>query len=292
MFNKIKSELLNFGMKFISVDEKLVRLFLETSPSNVGGIVILPATKMVMKKILNKLQEKRVHGRVYNGILNGVRVSVVRSLVGCPNCAVAIEALKRCNTKIVLRVDFCGGIISQTNSVSIGDIIIPKIAYCGDGTSPSYFLKYPAIVNQLNKISNPIMAYQNVITGNQVIFSVLPNEELKACYLEGNQNEIETNINEGDLWTTDALFCETYEFIKALRSINVNAVDMESSILFLLGKLFNIKTVSILSVSDLPGSDNYDLFKTNQIHPDMENGIDRAIKLLISKLPKIKSMIS
>ncbi|GAF94799.1 unnamed protein product, partial [marine sediment metagenome] len=64
MLNRIKSELLNVGLKFISVDEKIVRMLLETSPSNVNEIVILPAIKIVMKKILQKLQNKRNYGRV------------------------------------------------------------------------------------------------------------------------------------------------------------------------------------------------------------------------------------
>ena len=91
-----------------------------------------------------------------------------------------------------------------------------------------------------------------------------------------------------DLWTTDALFCENLDFVRALSSINIQGVDMESSILFLLGKIYNLKTSSILSVSDLPGHPKYDLLKSNEIHHDMENGIDNAIKILINSLPQIK----
>ena len=65
---------------------------------------------------------------------------------------------------------------------------------------------------------------------------------------------------------------------------------MENSILFLLGLLYNIKTASILSVSDLPGHEMYDLFKSNVIHPDMERGINNAISILIKALPKIKNL--
>ncbi len=60
MLNKIKSQMLNLGLKFISVDDKIVRMILETSPSNINEIVILPAVKLVMKKIVNKLQNKIV----------------------------------------------------------------------------------------------------------------------------------------------------------------------------------------------------------------------------------------
>ena len=78
------------------------------------------------------------------------------------------------------------------------------------------------------------------------------------------------------------------EFIEALKTSNFQAVDMESSIIFLLGKLYNLQVASVLSVSDLPGNAKYDLFKTNVIHPDMEKGIDDAIKILLKLLPKLK----
>ena len=90
-----------------------------------------------------------------------------------------------------------------------------------------------------------------------------------------------------DLWTTDALFCETYEFLNAIRSKKIEAIDMESSILFLLGKKFNLQTISILSVSDLPGT-KYDLLNSNEIHSNLENGMNNAIKILTNALPMIE----
>jgi purine-nucleoside phosphorylase len=288
MLDKIKSEILNLGLKFISVDEKIVRLFLETSPSNVNEIVILPAVKMVMKKIIKKLQNKRVYGRVYNGTLNNVRVSVIRSLMGAPNCAITLECLKRCKTKSVIRIDFCGGVENQTLPIKIGDILIPKIAYCDEGTSPQYIRKFPSIANEFESINNPVTRYQTLLSGNQTIFISKPDEILKEILLTAGRTLVSERIKEINLWTTDALFCETTEFLRALQSIDVHAIDMESSILFLLGKIFTTKVASILSVSDLPGNQKYDLLSSNEIHPDTENGINKAIEILIKSLPKIK----
>lgn len=288
MLNKIKTDLLNLGLKFISVDEKIVRIFLETSPSNIHEIVILPSVKMVMKKLIQKLRFKKVHGRVYNGELNGVKVSIIRSLIGCPNCAITVESLKRCGVKIIVRVDFCGGIENDTNQIKVGDILIPKLVYCGDGTSPQYIIKAPQLTNSLENISNPISKVQEIGAGNQNLYITKPNEEIKQLLLsEGNSY----NVKETDFWTTDALFCETSDFLHALKSINVQGIDMENSILFLLGELYNIKTASILSVSDLPGHLKYDLFNANVIHPDMGKGINNAIEILTNALPKIKSFL-
>jgi len=291
MMDRIKNELLNLGLKFISVDEKIVRIFLETSPSNVNEIVIMPAVKMVMKKIVNKLQDKRVYGRVYNGILNGVKVSVIRSLVGCPNCSIAVESLKRCKTKIIIRTDFCGGIEGNSSNIQIGDIIIPNLAYCGDGTSPHYIMTHQELSNQLKSIINPISKFQTIITGNETVFVAKPHEGLKNLLVREASSLLPNRVKEVDLWTTDALFCETYDFITSLRSIDVQAIDMETSILFLLGKVYNLKTISLLSVSDLPGNLKYDFIKSNEIHIDVESGIDNAIKILIKSLPKIKTLL-
>ncbi len=291
MLNRIRIELLNLGLKFISVDDKIVRMFLETSASNINEIVILPAVKIVMQKLLKKLQNKRNYGRVYNGELNNVRVSIIRSLMGAPNCAMTVEALKRCKTKIIIRIDFCGGIGSEVFPINIGDIFIPKLAYCDDGTSPQYLRENTSLVNELESIPNPMGKFQTIFTGNQTIFISKPNEMLRELFLRKGTELLPNNVKETNLWTTDALFCESLDFVRALSSINVQSVDMESSILFLLGKIYNLKTVSVLSVSDLPGNPKYDLFRSNEIHPDMLNGIDNAIKLLINALPKVKLVL-
>ncbi|MFW9826764.1 MAG: hypothetical protein ACFFEY_03980 [Candidatus Thorarchaeota archaeon] len=289
MLNRIKSELLNIGLKFISVDDKIVRMILETSPSNVNEIVILPAIKIVMKKLIQKLQNKRKYGRVYNGEINNVKISIVRSLIGAPNCAMAVEALRRCKTKVIIRIDVCGGLENQIMPINIGDIIIPKRVYCDEGTSPQYFRENAHLVNELESISNPIGSLQNLFTGNLTIFIIKPYDTLKEILLNKAKLILSDNVKLADLWTTDALFCESLDFVRALSSINVQAVDMESSILFLLGKIYNLKTASILSVSDLPGHPKYDLIKSNEIHRDMENGIDNMIKILTQSLPQIKN---
>ncbi|MHA2034797.1 MAG: phosphorylase family protein [Promethearchaeota archaeon] len=292
MLNKIKSELLNLGLKFISVDEKIVRMILETSPSNVNEIVILPAINFVMQKIVSKLKNKRVYGRVYNGELNNVKVSVIRSLVGAPNCAIALECLKRCKTKIIIRLDVCGGIENVGSKIKIGDILIPQIVYCDDGTSPQYIREHPSLVNGLESISNPLSKFQNLLTGNQTIYISQPHKELKNLLLEEGNSLFSNIVKQVKLWSTDGLFCESLDFIRALQSINIQAIDMESSILFLLGKLFNLKTASILSVTDLPGDLKYDLLTSKVIHPDMESGIDNTIKLLIYSLPKVNVLLN
>ncbi|TFF93624.1 MAG: hypothetical protein EU544_05610 [Promethearchaeota archaeon] len=292
MFNKIKMELLNLGLKFMNVDEKIVRMILETKTSNVNEIVIMPAVKLVMKKIVKSLQNKRVYGRVYNGKLNNVNVSVIRSLIGCPHTAMTVECLKRCSTKVILRVDVCGGINTASTPIDVGDIVVPNLAYTGDGTSPHYLLKYPDHLEELKRIKNPCGNSQNVYAGSEDIYIANPDSTLNTLIRQKGKQNFGDQVKARDLWTTDAMFCETEDFINALKSIEIGAVDMESSILFLLGAIYNIKTTSILSVSDLPGDSKYDMFKTNEIHPNLETGVNDAIKLALECLPEIASEFS
>jgi uridine phosphorylase len=277
MLNKIKSEFLNFGLKFINVDGKIVRMLLETSSSNVNEIVI------------NKLTQKRVYGRVYNGKLNGINVSIIRTQIGCPNAAIIMECLKRTKAKVILRVDLCGGVSNSGSSIEIGDILIPSIAYCDDGTSPQYIRSHPSLINRIDIIKNPI--FHNVITGNHNVGAVKSNEFISEILKKEAINKLKGKFRTGVLWTTDALFCEDLDFIRGLQSLQINGIDMESSIIFLLGILYNLKCAAILSVSDIPGHPQYDLLKSNEIHPNMEQGIDNAIKITIRSLPKIKTLI-
>ncbi len=287
MLNRIKMELLNVGLKFISVNEKIVRMFLETSPSNVNEIVVLPATDLVAKKIANKLENKKVNGKVVNGLLNGVTVSVVRSSVGCPNTAIIVESLKLCKVKTIIRVDFCGGVNLTNSTVEIGDIMIPNRVYCGDGTTPLYLMKYPEFLSKFTAIKWPFSKV-NELVSDQKIFVVKPDETLKKIVLTNAKQYIKSTVKEVDLWTLDALFCETDDFITQIKSLNIQGIDMESSILFLLGILYNLRTISVLSVSDIPGHPKYDMFKANELHPNTEKGIDNAIELIIKLLPTIK----
>ena len=288
MINKFKMELLNLGLKFMNIDEKLVRMILETKISNINEIVIMPAIKLMMQKLVKRLQNKRVHGRVYNGSLNGVNVSIIRSMIGCPHTAMTLECLRRTKAKIILRVDVCGGLKRDDFETEVGNVIVPNSAFCGDGTSPSYIANYPELNDNLHSIQNPFSRFKEIQAGNQSIFVSKPNLGLKDTIFSEGRKIIEDQLKETSIWTTDAMFCETEAFIQALKSTNIGAIDMESSITFLLGQLFNLKTASILSVSDLPGDPKYDMFKTNEIHPNLEKGMNDAIKILIKSLPKVK----
>ena len=290
MLNRFKIGLLNLGLKLVSVDEKVVRMLLETSPSNVNEIVLYPSIKIMMRKIVNKLQNKRVRGRVYNGTLNGVNVSVIRNNIGSGNTASDIECLRRCKTKKIIRVDICGGIEIGNNPVQIANLLVSKLAYCADGVSPQYLALNPDLLSKLSSVDHPFSKIHEIQAGNQKVYISKPDDQLKDILLKEGRLKYPNRTKEVDCWTFDALFCETNEYINAIKTLNVQGIDMENAILFLLGQLYDIKTASILSVSDLPGNATYDMLKSNEIHPDMEKGMNNAIEVVLKALPKIKNL--
>lgn len=291
MVEKIKSSLLNLGLKFISIEEKLFRMFLETSPTKVNEIVILPAVKLVMEKVVKRLKNKIKHGNVYNGKLGDVEVSVIQSLIGTPYIAEKLECLKFTKCKVIIRTDFCGGLNIPSRSIEPGKIIIPKSAFCGDGVSPYYILKYYEDLKDLEFIKNPIEGISEIKAGNERVYKISPSNELNEILLNTAESLYSNKILTGPIWTTGALFLETDDVAKSWIKEGIIGVDMESSLLFLLGQLFNIKTASVISVSDVVGHEKYDIFKSNYIHPEIFTGIDRVIDIVIRSLQKIKSIL-
>ena len=282
--------LLNLGLKFMTVDDKIVRMLLETSTSNVNEIVLYPSIKSMMRKIVNKLQNKRVRGRVYNGTLNGVNVSVIKNNIGGANTASDIECFRRCKTKKIIRVDICGGIEIGDNPVQIADLLVSNLAYCADGVSPQYIALNPDFMSKLTSVDHPFSKIHDIKAGNQKVYISKADAQLKDILLSEGSLKFPKRTKEVDCWTFDTLFCETDEYINAIKTLNIQGIDMENAVLFLLSQLYDIKTASILSVSDLPGNANYDMLKSNQIHPDMEKGMNNAIEVVIKALPKIKNL--
>jgi nucleoside phosphorylase len=296
MLNKVKAGMANIALKFISVEEKISYMFLETFPKNIRPIVILPAVNTCMKLFLSKLENKTVHGLVVNGRLNNVDVSVIQTNMGSPGAAAIMEVLKLTQCKVAIRVDFCGGLKttlenkqSVETGLEIGSVVIPKNVFLSDGTSLLYLQEYA------NKITNNPMFHENAVDkaerwsypnlhGNY--WSIDCNDKIFALFK--NQSGGSNQRSRVDtLWSSDSLFCENADAMSTWKSYGCNSVDMESSAIYMLGALFNIPVISLLGVSDLSDSDEYNLFKVNKIHPGMLKSLNDVYNILLKNLPKI-----
>ena len=299
MLNRIKTGIANLYFNFLSIEEKLGYMFLNTPLKHVRPIVILPAVDTVMNLVTSKLKKKKVHGSVCNGILNNVEVSVIQTHIGSPAAAIIMEVIKNCACKAVIRIDFCGGLQTTWNNgqvidtgIEIGSLVIPKSVVLSDGTSLQYLQEYARqIATHSHFHALPIDAgerwtYPNV--GGR--YWAVDCDEILYKLFQKIIPENQKREPEDRLWSSDALFCEEVDSINTWKLHGCNSVDMESCAIYLLGALFNIPVISVLGVSNLTILEEVSFLKTKKIHPGVLQGLDDVFKLLNKSLPLVQNI--
>ncbi len=297
MLNKIKAGLANIALKFISAEEKLTYMFLETLSRNIRPIVILPAVNTVMRYVVGKLDKKNVHGMVFNGKLSNVDVSVIQTNMGSPGTAMIMEALKLCGCKAAIRIDFCGGLKSTFDGnrpvdtgLNIGSVVVPKTVFLTDGCSLQYLQE---IAKQDTR--SPLLHGHARNSSETWTYPTLENNYWAADSPESLYSIFKNNLGESNrrerydiLWSSDSLFCESEEAMKTWQLQGCNSVDMESCAIYLLGALYKIPVISLLGVSDLVDVPELNLMKVNKIHPGILQSLDDAYQLLAKCLPAVQ----
>ncbi len=290
----MKSKVLNIGLKFLSIDEKIAYITFKTKSSYVKDIVLLPTSGTTVKKLKNRMKDPKRIGNLINGTLNGIKVSVLRAGVGGPHVAMVMEGLKRSPCKVAIRIDYCGGLRTIDSDLNVADVIIPNEVFLTDGTSHSYLQSYSKQLEAVLDKSYPIKTTESTSQMMQYpsiegkYWSVSPSALLWEILRDTSQTKkFDFKIKSGKLWSIDALFCENEVAINTWKSYGANSVDMESSMVYLLGKLFDIHTISILGISDLPDTEEWNFQKTNKIHPKYDFILENAIDILTRSLPEI-----
>jgi purine-nucleoside phosphorylase len=201
-----------------------------------------------------------------------------------------MEMAKRAKAHCVIRVDVCG---SLNPEYPIGSVVIPPRALIGDGTSSYYIRRFcTEVANNPNILLD---SKESVSLGS--VNSYFPHEKLKQLIHEHQQKSTlnkefnKININFASVWTTDALFCEQLDELSRWKALGAEVVDMETSIMYLLSQIYRIPTISIMGVTDLPGSHEFDLTESNKLHPEIEKVPLRAIEVATTLLPTIKQMV-
>ncbi|MHA1321419.1 MAG: nucleoside phosphorylase [Candidatus Helarchaeota archaeon] len=257
--NYLLAYLVNGVLRFMSQDSKIVYLVLNCRPRKIAPRVLLPATDYVIQQIEKQFKTKP-YGKTGLGSYKGVPISVVSSGMGAPITAMVMEALKRAKVQYVIRVDYCGGLLQE---MEIGDVVLCSEARCGDVTTPHYLL---------TKDSYP------TVKGNEALRMKIK-DQLKTNGIE---------FHEGGIWTHDAIFREPLELLERAKEYNTIAIDMETSVVFALGELFDIATASILIVTDKPDGrdiDHQDLSLSPRVFQQMEKIIHNVLEVLAAIEP-------
>jgi purine-nucleoside phosphorylase len=193
---------------------------------DIGPVSVLVATQPDMKILrdlasLNKETSRNLFtGKLYVGPEETGCLSVAGPFVGAPYGAMLLETLIEWGARRIIFWGWCGAI---SKSVHNGDIVIPTGAMIDEGTSRHY-------QTDQEGISRP---------------SRVMVEKIRTAF-----NNEATDVHEGLVWTTDAVFRETNEKVLFYQSKNVLAVEMELSALFTVAGFHQVDIGGVLVVSD------------------------------------------
>lgn len=173
---------------------------------------------------------------------------------GAPQAVDTLEVIHAMGVNKVIVVGMCG---CFSSGYTVGNIIIPSKIYIEEGTSRHY--------DSLVEFSVP-----DLIMHNQAI-EFFSREDI---------------VVQKSVVSTDAIYRQTYQKEEEWRKRGCIAADMESSALLLVSKYLEIKSISILLVSDIHPMNESDMaWKWNLKKEERYRFVKRCIEfsVLISK---------
>ncbi len=199
----------------------IVQPIVTPNTPRIGPLGVLGATRTDLSALAAALQLENRHRRsIYTSQLyirdDGVFLS--GPFMGAPYAVMLLETLAAWGAKQVIFLGWCGSISA---AVSIGDILVPTLAWIDEGTSQAYS-------------SKPVASPSDALTRS--VKSALQSSALP--------------FHEGAIWTTDAIFRETPEKVTYFQNKGALAVEMELSALFTVSAFLDVALSAILVVSD------------------------------------------
>lgn len=155
---------------------------------------------------------------VYTGFFKDERITVATTGMGSPSAAIVLEELIRLGGKIFIRVGSAGGINPE---IQTGDIVIATASIRDDGTSIKYLpIGFPAI----------------------------PDFELTSLLIKRAKENFERTFY-GIVLSSDG-FYEGYdkETMEKFVDSNVQAVEMESGVIFVVSQRRKVKAGAIFVI--------------------------------------------
>lgn len=151
-------------------------------------------------------------------IAGNQNVCFIRGGYGAPAAVDTLETVLALGVKRVIIMGMCGGFSADIN---VGDVVIPQMVYCGEGTSQHY----------LGSIE-----------------TITPDRSLQEAFF--NSYSANFKVLEYPTVSTDAVYRQTMAKEAYWRSKNCVAVDMESSALLAVCQYYSIPACAVLLCSD------------------------------------------
>lgn len=204
---------------------------------------------------VEKLSDNRGYLSI-KGDYQGTYILVIATGIGAPSTAIVVEELHNIGIDTIIRVGSCG---AMQHDIPLGSLIIPTGVVRDEGLTKKYVpLDYPAVANtdllSLAKKHNPLAHYG--VTRSHDGF-----------YMENN--------------------AETERYWS---HFGILGADMESSALYVLGSLKNIRTLSILNNVVLYEADlNEGVNSLVNEEDAVASGELNSIKLALTILNEVKN---
>src|SRR2546430_2642929 len=207
-------------------------------PGDVGEVVLLPGDPGRVESIAKLLDNPRLIARnreytTYTGQLDGQPVSVCSTGIGSPSTAIAVEELAAVGATTFIRVGTTGSI---QRDVHFSDLVIATAAVRDEGTTPGYVpLPYPAVAD-FNLVSAMMgaarqadqRAHAGIVRSHDALYP-----DLHAARMP-RREELEGALT---VWQRARVVCN----------------DMETSTIFVICALRNLRGGSVLTVGNEPG---------------------------------------
>ena len=157
-------------------------------------------------------------------------ICIAGPYIGAPYGTMLLESLIAKGARQIIVLGWCG---SLNGELAPGDLIIPDLAICDEGTSRHY-----AALDADLPVTRPDKRL------SQKLGDLLKEKGEKAHRLP--------------IWTTDAIYRETREKVEWYRNKGAAAVEMECSALFAAAQFRSIPLTALLVVSDSLAGDDWD----------------------------------
>lgn len=200
---------------------------IEAKKGEIADTVLLPGDPLRAKYIAeNFLEDAKCYNTVrnmlgYTGFYKGKKISVQGTGMGIPSAILYIhELINEYGVKNLIRIGTCGAI---QKDVKIRDVIIAQ------ATTTDSSLMF--------KEFNPI--YFAPTANFDLLFD---------AYTLGKESRL--NLQVGNVYSSDSFYSEDDGSTEKLANHGVLGVEMETAGLYYIASKFNVKALSLLTVSD------------------------------------------
>ncbi|CAN5818005.1 purine-nucleoside phosphorylase [soil metagenome] len=227
------------------------QLHVRAEPGAVAEHVLLPGDPNRARRIAERFLDDSVlytdHRQMfgYTGTYRGLRVSVQTTGMGCPSLAIVVEELIRLGARTLIRVGTAGIVASE---IAPGDLVVAHASVANDGTTRHYMHGQP--------------------------FACVADFGVTRALVEAG-TAAGTAPHVGLIRTDDAFYAVAPDDVTAIRATGVLAIEMEASMLFLLGSLRSVRTGCALVASNRIGDPSFVSQET------LDGGVDAMTRMTL-----------